>query len=107
MDKPLVDRSAVPTQAPQRSGAGTPAGGAASRRSGTDARQQDLLHRARAEDVLHWQQNHRPISAENLRKRLRVGAPTARQLVTQLRSDLNSQIEGQMNDANRKDQPTE
>jgi hypothetical protein len=52
------------------------------------AREQDLLHRARAEDVLHWQQYHRPISAETLRKRLRVGTPTARRLVTQLRSDI-------------------
>jgi threonine dehydrogenase-like Zn-dependent dehydrogenase len=28
--------------------------------------EQDLLHRARAEDVLHWQHYHRPISAETL-----------------------------------------
>ena len=54
---------------------------------------QDLLHRARAEDVLHWQQHQRPISAETLRKRLRVGTPTARGLVTQLRCDTHSQIE--------------
>nr|WP_308205605.1 hypothetical protein [Frankia sp. AiPs1] len=38
------------------------------------AREKDLLHRARAEDVLHWQVHQRPISAETLRKRLRVGA---------------------------------
>ncbi|MBL7489681.1 hypothetical protein I6A60_23035 [Frankia sp. AgB1.9] len=31
-----------------------------------EAREQDLFHRARAEDVLHWQQYHRPISAESL-----------------------------------------
>jgi hypothetical protein len=53
------------------------------------AREQDLLHRARAEDVLHWQQHHRPISAETLRKRMRVGSPTARRLVAQLRTDMN------------------
>ncbi|WP_256804782.1 hypothetical protein [Frankia sp. ACN10a] len=58
------------------------------------AREQDLLHRARAEDVLHWQQHQRPISAETLRKRLRIGAPTARRLVTRLRSDTHTQIEG-------------
>ncbi len=57
------------------------------------ARDQDLLHRARAEDVLHWQQYQRPISAETLRKRLHVGTPTARKLVTQLRSDIHTQIE--------------
>jgi len=38
--------------------------------------------------VLHWQHHHRPISAETLRKRMRVGSPTARQLVTQLRRDM-------------------
>nr|WP_157475101.1 hypothetical protein [Parafrankia sp. EUN1f] len=58
------------------------------------AREQDLLHRARAEDVLHWQHNQRPISADTLRKRLHVGAPTARRLVAQLRSDTHTQIEG-------------
>ncbi|KLL09764.1 hypothetical protein [Protofrankia coriariae] len=57
------------------------------------ARDQDLLHRAWAEDVLHWQQYQRPISAETLRKRLHVGTPTARKLVAQLRSDIHSQIE--------------
>jgi hypothetical protein len=63
------------------------------RRVDRKAREQDLLHRARAEDVLHWQEHQRPISAETLRKRLRVGAPTARGLVTQLRSDIHTRIE--------------
>lgn len=67
---------------------------AAPYRNGSSAREQDLLHRARAEDVLHWQQHQRPISAETLRKRLRVGAPLARRLVAQLRSDIHTQIEG-------------
>jgi len=58
-----------------------------------NAREQDLLHRARAEDVLHWQHQQRPISADTLRKRLHVGAPTARRLVAQLRSDTHTQIE--------------
>jgi hypothetical protein len=64
-----------------------------SREAARDARRQDLLHRARTEDVLHWQQRQRPISAETLRKRLRVGTPTARGLVTQLRSDIHTQID--------------
>jgi hypothetical protein len=61
--------------------------------TGRKACDQDLLHRARAEDVLHWQQYQRPISAETLRKRLQVGTPTARKLVAQLRSDIHTQIE--------------
>ncbi|ABW12444.1 conserved hypothetical protein [Parafrankia sp. EAN1pec] len=63
-------------------------------RTDKNAREQDLLHRARAEDVLHWQHHQRPISADTLRKRLHVGAPTARRLVAQLRSDTHTQIEG-------------
>ncbi|CAJ63626.1 hypothetical protein FRAAL4985 [Frankia alni ACN14a] len=66
------------------------------RREGSGAREQDTLQRARAEDVLHWQQHQRPISAETLRKRLHVGAGTARKLVTRLRGDthitLNSRV---------------
>ncbi|MDT3438729.1 hypothetical protein QOZ89_03790 [Pseudofrankia sp. BMG5.37] len=65
-----------------------------SRRVDRKAREQDLLHRARAEDVLHWQEQQRPISAETLRKRLHIGAPAARGLVTQLRSDIHTRIEG-------------
>lgn len=53
---------------------------------------QDLLHRARAEDTLHWKRHKRPISAETLRKCLRVGAPTARDLVAQLRSDTSASL---------------
>lgn len=68
-------------------GVGAPSVETDSPRNGAGAREQDLLHRARAEDVLHWQQHQRPISAETLRKRLHVGAGTARSLVSQLRSD--------------------
>ncbi|CAO5184678.1 DUF2637 domain-containing protein [Frankia sp. AiPs1] len=56
------------------------------------ARDQDLLHRARAEDVLHWQVHQRPISAETLRKRLHVGAGTARELVARLRNDTHTTL---------------
>jgi len=65
----------------------TPSATTGRRRVDGKAREQDLLHRARAEDVLHWQQHQRPISAETLRKRLHVGAGTARSLVTQLRAN--------------------
>ncbi|WP_076843475.1 hypothetical protein [Protofrankia coriariae] len=59
------------------------------RRRQKRASDQDLLDRARAEDALHWQTHHRPISAETLRKRLHVGARTARGLVAQLRTGSN------------------
>ncbi|SEP53762.1 hypothetical protein [Amycolatopsis saalfeldensis] len=40
----------------------------------------DLLDRAREEEALHWEQHQRHISAETLRKRLRVGAARSRRL---------------------------
>lgn len=67
----------------------------ASRQTKREARQQDLLHRARAEDVLHWQHHQRPISAETLRKRLRIGAETSRGLVAELRSSTRVALDGQ------------
>jgi hypothetical protein len=60
-----------------------------------DAREQDLLRLARAEDVLHWQHHHRPISAETLGKRLRIGSRRARVLVAQLRSDTHGTLDEQ------------
>ncbi len=57
------------------------------------ASDQDLLDRARVEDALHWQTHRRPISAETLRKRLHLGARTARSLVAQLRTDPNPRLE--------------
>ena len=87
----VKDQPAVSVQARRSVRAGVPSAGAAAQRNGSDAREQDLLHRARAEDVLHWQQHQRPISAETLRKLLHVGAPTARRLVAQLRNDIHTQ----------------
>ncbi|MER6083715.1 SpdA protein [Streptomyces sp. NPDC001833] len=46
-----------------------------------------LLERARREDAEHWKQHRRPISAETLRKRLRIGAARSRTLVATLRND--------------------
>ncbi|MFD5542733.1 SpdA protein [Streptomyces sp. NPDC127079] len=46
-----------------------------------------LLERARREDAEHWERHRRPISAETLRKRLRIGAARSRTLVATLRSD--------------------
>ncbi|WP_243657843.1 hypothetical protein [Parafrankia sp. BMG5.11] len=62
------------------------------------ASDQDLIHRARAEDTLHWKQHHRPISAETLRKRLHAGAPTARHLVTQLRTATHARLDTKIDD---------
>ncbi len=61
-----VDRPEVP-QVPGLAGMGVPAVEATSRGDGSGTWEQDLLHRARAEDVLHWQFHHRPISAEKSR----------------------------------------
>ena len=69
--------------------------GPLSREAAREARRQDLLHRARAEDVLHWQHHQRPISAETLRKRLGIATGTARGLVTQLRTDTHTALDGQ------------
>jgi hypothetical protein len=61
--------------------------------SDREAREQDLLHRARAEDVLHWQEYHRPISAGTLAKRLHVGSRKARKIVTRLRSETHGTLD--------------
>lgn len=46
----------------------------------------DLLERARREDARHWEAHRRPISADTLRKRLRIGAARSRMLVSMLRA---------------------
>jgi len=76
---------------------GTAVAGPLSREAAREARRQDLLHRARPEDVLHWQQHQRPISAETLRKRLEVGTGAARSLVAQLRADTHGVLDGRGN----------
>ena len=47
----------------------------------------DLLERARTADARHWDQHHRPISADTLRKKLRIGAARSRLLVAIIRAD--------------------
>ncbi|WP_103355603.1 hypothetical protein [Amycolatopsis sp. CA-128772] len=47
----------------------------------------DLLERARQEDVRHWDAHRRPISAETLRRKLRIGAARSRLLVASIRAD--------------------
>jgi hypothetical protein len=47
----------------------------------------DLLERARAADARHWDEHRRPISAETLRRKLRIGAARSRLLVAIIRAD--------------------
>ncbi|WP_328451964.1 hypothetical protein [Amycolatopsis sp. NBC_00438] len=46
---------------------------------------EDLVERARLADADYWRQHRRPISAETLRKQLRIGAATSRSLVAVVR----------------------
>ncbi len=52
-----------------------------------------LLDRARREDARYWEQHRRPISSDELRKRLKVGSKKARALVTQLRIEAHRVLE--------------
>ena len=47
----------------------------------------DLLERARQADALHWNERRRPISADTLRGKLRIGAARSRLLVTIIRAE--------------------
>jgi hypothetical protein len=47
----------------------------------------DLLDQAKEEDARHWDAHRRPISADTLRKRLRIGAARSRLLVAMIRAD--------------------
>jgi hypothetical protein len=52
-----------------------------------DSGRGDLLVRARVEDARHWAEHRRPISAETLRRSLRVSSGKSRALVATLRSE--------------------
>ncbi|MBL7500970.1 hypothetical protein I6A84_02330 [Frankia sp. CNm7] len=60
------------------------------RRRGQVQLSPELLERARREDAAHRRDHDRPVSAETLRKRLRVGAATARLLVARVRMETGS-----------------
>lgn len=47
----------------------------------------DLIHQARLENAQHWAEHRRPISAETLRRKLRVGAARSRALAAAVRLD--------------------
>jgi hypothetical protein len=50
----------------------------------------DLIDRARREDAHHWVTHQRPISAETLRKNLRISAARSRMLVSIVRAERSS-----------------
>jgi hypothetical protein len=50
-----------------------------------NALQRDWVSMARQENARHWREHRRPISAETLRKRLRIGSARARMLVDVIR----------------------
>jgi hypothetical protein len=52
----------------------------------------DLLQRARKEDARHWEAHRRPISADTLRRKLRIGAARSRLLVAMIRDDSPGQM---------------
>jgi hypothetical protein len=67
-----------------------PDGAPADKRSSSPASKMvdnDLLERARAEDMRHWNVHRRPISADTLRRKLRIGAARSRLLVAMIRTD--------------------
>ncbi|MFI5613178.1 hypothetical protein [Amycolatopsis sp. NPDC051903] len=47
----------------------------------------NLLQRAKDEDARHWEAHRRPISADTLRRKLRIGAARSRLLVAVIRAD--------------------
>jgi hypothetical protein len=47
----------------------------------------DLLERARDADASHWDEYRRPISADTLRRKLRIGATRSRLLMKIIRDD--------------------
>lgn len=47
----------------------------------------DLIERAKEEDLRHWDEHHRSISADTLRRKLRIGAARSRLLVAMIRTD--------------------
>jgi hypothetical protein len=54
----------------------------------------DLLQRAREEDARHWEAHRRPISADTLRRNLRIGAARSRLLVAIIRDDSPGRMAG-------------
>ncbi|MFC3586155.1 SpdA protein [Streptantibioticus rubrisoli] len=98
----LVDEQHPAETAPRPAGGSEPepndSGSAAQESSGQlDQKpllEDDLFERARREDAWHWETYQRPISAETLRKRLRIGAARSRMLVAMVRADSGERLSG-------------
>ncbi|WP_151483645.1 hypothetical protein [Streptomyces albicerus] len=68
--------------------------GSGDHQGGLRSDEDHLLESAREEDARHWEMYQRPISAETLRKRLRVGAARSRMLVAMVRSTSTDRVAG-------------
>ena len=66
---------------------------------GSNALPEDLLARARQEDTAHRATHQKPISADTLRRRLRIGATRSRQLVAVVRSEAHAEASKVVDDA--------
>ncbi len=63
----------------------------------------DLLERARLEDARYWEEYRRPISADELRRRLKIGSKRAWNLVELVRADTQQALEERMSIAESPD----
>lgn len=71
----------------RREGASSGGGGVRDGGRGSGEASDALLERARRVNARHWELYQRPVSAESLRKELRIGPKQARQLVALVRAD--------------------
>jgi hypothetical protein len=83
--------TAVGQTAPELSGPdakpdGTPVDGQSSLAASSMV-DDNLLERAREADASHWDEHRRPISADTLRRKLRIGAARSRLLVVIIRAE--------------------
>ncbi|RSM77827.1 hypothetical protein DMH04_34415 [Kibdelosporangium aridum] len=83
------EQMADEASAPSATGAGSDAAQVRKQREMTISTvdDDDLLERAREEDARHWEAHRRPISADTLRRKLRIGAGRSRLLVAKIRND--------------------
>lgn len=68
-------------------------------RRGSTALPVELLARARREDAAHRATHQKPISADTLRRWLRIGATRSRQLVAFVRAEAQAQASEDVDDA--------
>jgi hypothetical protein len=85
-DEPAAVGQALELSAEDAKPNRAPADGQNSRAASTMV-DDDLLERARAADARHWDERRRPISADTLRRKLRIGAARSRLLVASIRAD--------------------